>query len=319
MKKHYDKILFDMNSLGYAAHSARELRLSDGSQIQAVFFTLKMVKRAIDEYAGPETKCIGLWDSKAQWRYDIHPEYKGKRDDDPVKKASRGEYKRQVPIIRKMFALVGLEQRFAQGEEADDLGAALVHNRAPGEKILVVTGDHDWLQLVSDDVDWYDPRELGKHVNAGNFTEVTKCANVVVFAQTKAILGDSSDNVKGVAGIGDKSCPLMFEQWGSIANFFKWTATKTEIVKGDVDSRLNRYMKALNQFAYGPGKAQFIRNMNLMNLLSKRHRGTEILDKQVILPAKQDMEEFNLMCHEYAFMTIIKSLPVWQKTFAQGV
>ncbi len=318
MKK-YDTILIDSNSIGYAAHNARELHVG-GNQVQAIFYSLKMIKKVIDTFSTPgSTETIALWDSKANWRYDLCPEYKGKRDDDPVKKLSRQEYKRQVPLIRKAMSLIGLQQRFAKGDEADDLGAALVHNRKPGTKILLVTGDHDWLQLVCDDVDWYDPREMGRLVTRSTFEEFTGVKNPVVFSQAKAILGDSSDNIKGVAGLGDKAVTAIFDQWGSVAKLFAWADSSietAEFMRGDLPDSLSRHRNPMTKFCFGEGKDQFLRNMKLMNLLSKRHRSSDILANQVTLETLYDEEAFVDMCHELAFMSIVKSMPNWASTFA---
>lgn len=319
MKKHYDLILIDSNSLGYAAHAGREL-LASGVQVQAIFFSLKMLKKAIRTFASPETVSIALWDHKANWRYDICPEYKGKRDDDPVKKASRKEYKRQVPIIRKAFGLIGLEQRFAVGEEADDLASAIVHARMPGTKILMISGDCDWLQMVNEDTDWYDPRGEGKMVTMANFEQATGAKTPVAFSQMKAILGDGSDNIKGVEGLGDKATELIFANWGSVPGMYKFAATfpagTVEFAKGDLPEGFSRHRKPMSRFCFGDGKERFIRNMKLMNLLSKRHRGDDILAKQVICRTAFDEEAFTDFCHENVFMSIVKEMPQWQSIFA---
>lgn len=314
----YDMIIIDTNSIGYAAHSARVLKHSSG-EVQAIFFGLKMIKRAIDEYATPgHTEVIALWDSRAKWRYALHPEYKGKRDDDPVKKASRKEYKRQVPFLRKALSMIGIEQRFAENEEADDLAASIVHNN-PGKRILLVSGDGDWLQLINIHVDWYDPREDGKHVNQSCFVASVGWNNVVQFSQAKAVLGDSSDNIKGPDGLGEKAFAMIVHHWGGIPGLIKWSqsfpAGKTEFVKGELPADFNRHRKAMSNFCFGEGLAIFKRNMKLMNLLGPRHRSTEILDKQVILKTSFDEAAFTDFCHEFAFMSIAKTMQQWVKTF----
>lgn len=320
-KKIYDRILIDANSIGYAAHNARELNHRTG-QVQAVFFSLKMIKKAIETFGTPGTTLSSaLWDSKAKWRYALWPEYKGKRDNTPEKAVSRREYKRQVPLIRKAFSLIGLQQMFADGDEADDLAAAIVHNRKPGEKILLVSGDHDWLQLVNEDVDWYDPRVDGLFVDTSNFEEVTGYANTVLFSQSKALEGDGSDNIPGVAGIGEKAIPLMFKEWGGVAKLFSHAdsliaAGAIEFDKVHLPAELSFWRKKLSEFCFGDGRAVFKRNMQLMNLLSKRHRGTEILDNQVVLKSKWDEDAFIDFCHEYAFITIVTGMKQWRNTFA---
>lgn len=310
-------ILIDGNSIGYAAHNARELK-SNGRQVQAIFFTLKMIKKVLDEFGGEFNQAIILWDSRAKWRYALHPAYKGKRDDSPEKKASRDAYKAQVPDIRKSLALLGLEQMFAQNEEADDLGAALVHNRKPGQKILLVTGDKDWLQMVSDDVSWYDPREEGQLITAQDFHSKTGFPNVVQFSQAKAILGDSSDNIPGVDGLGEKAVTNLFNLFGGVSKFVQAAqAHGREFEKGELPEELSRFRKKLNAFAFGDQMEVFKRNMQLMNLLSKRHRSTDILDKIVTLPTALDEDAFVEFCHENAFMSIARSMHEWRATLSQ--
>lgn len=320
MTKQYDLILIDGNSIGYAAHNARVLKHRTG-EIQAVFFGLKMMKKAIEQFGTPgRTQSACLWDDKAKWRYALHPEYKGKRDNTPEKAVSRREYKRQVPILRQALSLAGLEQRFAKGDEADDLAAAIVHNRTPNQKILLVSGDHDWLQLVCDDVDWFDPRTEGKFVDVSNFEEVTGCKTVAEFAQSKALIGDDSDNIKGVAGIGEKAVPMVFKQWGSIPKLFQYAdslgAGKTEFDKSEIPAELSRWRKPLSVFCFGAEREVFKRNMQLMSLLSKRHRSNEIIKNQIILKSAFNENGFIDLCHEYAFMTIVTNMNQWRKTFA---
>jgi 5'-3' exonuclease len=318
MTKQYDLILIDGNSIGYAAHNARVLKHRTG-EIQAVFFGLKMMKKAIEQFGTPgRTQSACLWDDRAKWRYAIHPEYKGKRDNTPEKAVSRREYKRQVPILRQALSLAGLEQRFAKGDEADDLASAIVHNRTPNQKILLVSGDHDWLQMVCDDVDWFDPRTEGLFVDVNNFEEVTGCKNVVEFAQSKAMIGDGSDNIKGVEGIGDKAVPLIFKQWGSVAKLFAWADSLPvkEVSKSDLPPELSFWRKKIENFVFGDGREVFKRNMQLMSLLSKRHRSNEIINNQIILKSAFNESGFIDLCHEYAFMTIITDMKNWRKTFA---
>lgn len=319
----YDLILIDGNSIGYAAHNARELKHRTG-QVQAIFFGMKMIKKAIDTYGTPgRTQVIVLWDDKAKWRYDLFPEYKGKRDNTPDKAVSRREYKRQTPILRSALSILGVEQRFAKGDEADDLAGALVHNRTPNQKILLVSGDQDWLQLVCDDVDWFDPRNTekypgGRFIDASGFEVATGCKSAAQFVQQKALIGDSSDNINGVAGIGEKTVPLIFDNWASIPKLFAWADALSvpEVLKEDLPAELHRCRSIMNQFCFGPGREVFKRNMQLMNLLSKRHRSKDIIANQVVLKSAWDENAFIDLCHEYAFMSIVTNMNQWRKTFA---
>ena len=313
------KIIVDGNSIGYAAHSVRELTVN-GKQVQAIFFTLKMLKAVLDKFGEQANELVVLWDSRAEWRYEIFPEYKGKRDDSPEKVKSRKAYKEQTPIIRQMLSMLGVAQSMAKGEEADDLGAALVHNRKPGDRIILVSGDKDWLQLVCPEVMWYDPREEGRTVIAQTFAEKTGFSNPVLFSQAKAILGDTSDNINGVDGIGEKCLDLLFKLYGSIPKFIQSAAAHSETArrefeKGDLPEELSRWRKKLNSFAYGEGLEIFKRNMQLMNLLSKRHRSTEIIEKVVMSQSPMDMDGFIDKCHELSFASIARKPEEWKQAF----
>lgn len=312
-------IIIDGNSIGYAAHNARVLN-HNGRQVQAIFFSLKMIKRVIDTFGSQYDRLIVVWDTHAAWRYAIYPEYKGKRDNNPEKRASRQAYKEQVPLIRKALSLLGVEQAVSKGEEADDLGAAMVHNRKPGEKILLVSGDVDWAQLVAPGVVWYDPREDGKTISIQTFEEMTGFANPVLFSQAKAVLGDTSDNVKGVDGVGDKCLGLLFKYYGSVPKFIEGANVharlcQPEFLKGELPEDLGRFRKKLNEFAFGEGLEVFKRNMKLMNLLSKRHRSTEILDKMVVVNTPYQEEAFEDFCLENAFMSIVNRIGDWRGSF----
>lgn len=314
-----NKILVDGNSIGYAAHNARELK-QNGRQVQAIFFTLKMIKSVINNFGHQYDELIVLWDTPAKWRYAIHPEYKGKRDDDPVKRASRQAYKEQVPLIRKALSLLGIKQMVSPDEEADDLAAAIVHNRQPDEKILLVSGDMDWAQLVAPGVVWHDPREDGKTIMLSTFVEKTGYANPVLLSQAKAVLGDTSDNIKGIDGVGEKCLALLFKYYRSIPGFFEGANTHAKLcqpmfLKDELPEELSRWRKKLNEFAFGGGFEVFKRNMQLMNLLSKRHRSTEILDKAVSVVTPYDEEAFTDFCAGFAFMSITRNINEWRQAF----
>lgn len=312
-------ILVDGNSIGYAAHSVKELT-NNGQQVQAIFYSLSMIKKAIEKF--PECQdVVVLWDTKAKFRFDLYPEYKGKRDDSPEKKASREAYKSQVPLIRKAYALLGIEQRVSAGYEADDLAGAIVQSEHGYDQIVMVTGDKDWLQLSRPGVMWYDPREDGKLVGPGGFQQFTGCHNPNVFLQVKALLGDSSDNIKGVAGVGDKCIEHLTNYFGSPMKFLAWAEqhygkSYRMFEKGELPDELNRWKGKLADFVWGDQKEVFKRNMKLMNLMTPAHRSGEILTKSSSVKSKYDHEGFIEFCHTHAFFSIIKRIGFWQKTFA---
>ncbi len=202
------------------------------------------------EIANPLKNCkiIVLWDGKS-WRKDYKSNYKANRDipteTHPDKKVEERRLKKiaekaviyeNAKLVKNILKLTNIVQISADNWEADDLAGYIVKDTArenllcykdDGEApdytnfrpITLLTGDQDWLQLVSNGVKWKDVRSPYKEININNFSAHTGYTNPKVFLEGKYLLGDTGDNVKGLEGFGEKKTQKFFELYGDIKSF----------------------------------------------------------------------------------------------------
>jgi len=151
-----------------------------------------------------------FFDSRGpSFRNDIFPDYKANRPPMPDELAA------QLPYVRKVTQGFRVKSFEKQGYEADDLiGTAAVLAEKQGFNVILVSGDKDFMQLVSDRILIFDPVKdcmLGpEEVKAKTGVYPEKICDMM------ALTGDSSDNVPGVPGIGKKTAPTLIEDFGSL-------------------------------------------------------------------------------------------------------
>ncbi|MGK2944324.1 MAG: DNA polymerase I [Desulfuromonadales bacterium] len=200
--------LIDASSYIYRAYYAiRHLSNSQGMATNAIYGFTNMLLKVIREHQ-PERVAV-VFDSKGPtFRKDLYPEYKANRSAMPEDLAP------QIPYIKRLvhaFNLPGIEMA---GYEADDIIATLAKKfAAKGMQVTVVTGDKDLMQIVSDRVRLLDTMK-DKVSGPAEVAERFGGADKVVDVQ--ALAGDSSDNVPGVPGIGEKTAKALIDEYGDI-------------------------------------------------------------------------------------------------------
>jgi len=282
-------VLVDGNSIGYANHNGTKLTCN-GMEVQAIFGVIKSIRNL--KIAYPNHKLLVLWDGHAQWRYDLHPDYKSNRGKDAASLERREKYRLQRPHIQRALSLLGVSQMTCSSAEADDLAGYT--SRQYGEEILLVSGDKDWLQLVNERTSWFDPR-FDKKVNHANFFDMTGYLTPQAFLQGKALQGDTSDVIPGVGGIGEKGAPEFLAEFQSVPRFFSLVDEGKFVPK----------KKAHINLASEEGRAKFTRNMALMNLLNvPTPKREDITASKTTL----DVDGFRDLCNEFAFVSLISKL-----------
>ena len=317
-------LLIDGNSLGYAAQNSPSLTAND-MPVQAIFYCLQMIKNAIrknPEYVAP----IVLWDGHAQFRYDLLPTYKGDRGKDERSKQMRDEFKVQRPEIIKALELLGIAQIHPENFEADDIAGFLVRRATEStKKSLLVSGDRDWLQLVNALTSWYDPRSTGTSViGKSEFRAFTGFQNPKQFIQGKAILGDKSDSIDGVPGLGEKASVSIMDHFGSVSALVKnyrehGPFADRKVIKdgessthaSDIPSSLSRFRKKLDALC---GEKEvlktFVNNIKLMDLTDPS-RDEEIKEDCKIVRSRRDHDGFLDFCGHHKFASIIRNQNEW--------
>lgn len=326
-------LIVDGNSLGHANHNATKLTVGE-METQAIFGTTKSIQKLALAYPG--WQIIVLWDGKAQFRFDLLPEYKGTRvAKNDKEQQSKDSYKRQVPFIRKALQLMGVRQMLVTSLEADDLAGILSKRlSSAGNQVVLVSGDKDWLQLINPNVLWFDPIR-DRRCGHGGFFEFTGYRTPEQFVDGKALMGDGSDNISGVGGIGEKGAPEFIAEFGSVEKFFEMCDSGAFKPKKKAHINLcssitpEDWEKAYsgdpeNEDAHkkhtaawpGQGRILFRRNRKLMNLLDVPNPKKE--DVTLIAPTL-NREVFKSLCEKLAFHSILRDLDTFLKPFEQPV
>ncbi len=193
-----------------AFYAIRELTNSRGFPTNAVYGFTTMLLRFLREHK-PEWIAVAFDVKGPTFRHEAFPEYKANR------KATPDSLLPQIPRIKEVvraFAIPVLEQR---GIEADDiLGTLAVRHAAAGGQVVVVSGDKDLLQLVSERILVMDPMRDKTYDVAAVREKFGVGPDKVV--EILGLTGDASDNVPGVPGIGPKHAQRLIEEFGTVEN-----------------------------------------------------------------------------------------------------
>ena len=191
---------------------AKYNRRSDGVPTGAVRMFCIMLWRILAEMKPDErpTHLAVVFDkSEKTFRTDLYPDYKAHRPDPP------DDLRPQFPLIRDAVRAFDLPSIEMLGYEADDLIATYVREaRAAGATVTIVASDKDLMQLVSDDVVMYDTMKDRRIGIPEVIEKFGVPPNKVI--EVQALIGDSTDNVPGVPGIGPKTAAQLISEYGDL-------------------------------------------------------------------------------------------------------
>ncbi len=211
-------LLIDGHSIMFRAFYGMPAAMTapDGTHTNAVYGFISILNRMIEE-TSPDYLACAFDLSAPTFRHKMYPEYKGTRS------AAPEEFHEQVPLIRSILSDMGIPVLSEEGWEADDiLGTLARQAEEQGVKVSLVSGDRDLLQIASDGTEIIIPK-----TKAGNTTyehygpeQVKEAFGVTPyeFIELKALMGDSSDNVPGLPGVGPKTALKILTQFGTIEN-----------------------------------------------------------------------------------------------------
>ncbi len=226
-------MLLDGNSLAYRAFyalPAENFKTQGGLTTNAVYgFTAMLINLLRDEQPSHIAAAFDV--SRQTFRVDKYPEYKAGRSSTP------DEFRGQIDITKEVLVALGITVLAEPGFEADDIIATLATQAEDdGYRVLVVTGDRDSLQLVSDDVTVLYPRK-----GVSELTRFTPEAVVEKYGLTPqqypdfaALRGDPSDNLPGIPGVGEKTATKWIAEYGSLQAL----VDNVDAVKGKVGDAL---------------------------------------------------------------------------------
>jgi len=214
-------VLIDGNNLLFrsffaTAYTGNLMRNSKGFPTNAIFGFINMLKKIIDEEK-PEYLMVAF-DKGKTFRHEKFEVYKGKRDETP------NELKLQFPVSRRLCDAMGIKYYEIDNYEADDIigtFSKVIDNSSEYEG-LIVSSDKDLLQLISDknkvkllktkDYIMMDKKEFE---NTYGLSDPKKMIDI------KALMGDASDNIPGVKGIGEKTALSLLQKYGSLDGVYE--------------------------------------------------------------------------------------------------
>ena len=226
-------MLLDGNSLAFRAFyalPAENFKTQGGLTTNAVYgFTAMLINLLRDEQPSHIAAAFDV--SRQTFRKEKYPEYKEGRS------ATPDEFRGQIDITKEVLGALGITTLAEPGFEADDIIATLATQaEREGYRVLVVTGDRDSLQLVSDDVTVLYPRK-----GVSELTRFTPDAVVEKYGLTPrqypdfaALRGDPSDNLPGIPGVGEKTASKWIVEYGSLQSL----VDNVDKVKGKVGDAL---------------------------------------------------------------------------------
>lgn len=211
MPKHL--VVLDGYSLLYRAfYATRYLSTSDGRPTNAIYGFVSMLFYILEKDR-PDAVVVALDAPGKTFRHQQYSEYKGTR------RETAEELKTQLVVSRDLIAALGIKSYECPGFEADDVVGTIARQAVEhGYDTTIVTGDLDSLQLVDDhvrvmtmqrgvtEVIFYKPEDVHKRYGFGP----------EYVPDYKAIVGDTSDNIPGVPGIGEKGATEIIQQFGSL-------------------------------------------------------------------------------------------------------
>jgi len=279
-------IIIDGSSLVHRAFYALPLlTTANGLYTNAVYgFTTMMVK-LLDELR-PDLLAVAFDKGKITFRNDTYAEYKAHRKPTP------GELSAQFPLVKEMLQALGIKMIEQAGYEADDIiGTLAAQGGKLGHEVIIVTGDRDALQLISPQVkvmltkkgisemEVYDAQAFEEKYGVSPRQQI----------DLKGLMGDTSDNIPGVPGIGEKTATKLIAEYGTIENLLE-----------NIDQISGKKMQ------------ENLRNNKEIALLSKK-LATIICDMPIefeteLFEFHPDLEKIKERCIQFEFKTLLAKI-----------
>lgn len=213
-------LLFDGLSIANRAfYGIPLLTNKEGRYTNAVYGFLNIMISMIEKEK-PDLVGVAFDVSAPTFRHIQNVEYKGTRKGMPQ------ELREQIPLLKEVLALMNVHILQKEGFEADDiLGTLAKAGERDGYNMVVVSGDRDLLQITSEDIELKIPKtkQQGTEIESYFAKDVVEKYEVspLEFIDVKGLMGDASDNIKGVPGIGEKTAIKLIKQYHSIENLYE--------------------------------------------------------------------------------------------------
>ena len=230
------------NALYRAFFAIPGLRAPDGTPTNAAYGFETMLGKILRE-EDPDHVVVVLDAPGRTFRHELYADYKATRDAQPE------DLTRQIPLVRELALAHRIRVVEAEGVEADDVIATLVRSAPADARIGIVSTDKDLMQLVDDRVELLDgikDRRYGPDEVEARFGVLPERV-----LDLRALVGDPSDNIPGVKGIGEKGAAKLIGEWGDLESLIEHRdeisakRTRKALEAGIEDARLSKRLATL--------------------------------------------------------------------------
>lgn len=207
-------LVLDGNSIvNRAFYGIKLLSTKDGRFTNGIFGFLNILF-SLREHYNPEAVAIAFDVKSPTFRHEMYSEYKGNRKGMPE------ELAQQMPVLKNLLSAMGYKLIECAGWEADDIIGTLAKSCQDGDFCYIATGDRDSLQLVDEKVNVLlaAPKAGKTETIVYDIEKIIEDKGVepIKLIDVKALMGDTSDNIPGVQGIGEKTATDLIKKYGSI-------------------------------------------------------------------------------------------------------
>ena len=189
------------------------LSTSKGFPTNALYGFINMLQKVVKDEK-PDYLCVAFDSKEKTFRHDIYPDYKANRDAPPEDLA------KQFPYFEPLVDAFNISSIRIPGYEADDIiGTLALKGSKAGFRVVIVSGDKDMMQLVGPKVQMLDTMK-NKRIGVDEVKEKFGVPPEKVI-EVMGLMGDSSDHIPGVKGVGPKTATELIQKYGSIKELYK--------------------------------------------------------------------------------------------------
>lgn len=278
-------LAIDGNSIiNRAYYGIRPLSNHQGIFTNALFGFMNIYFKALNE-VNPDAIAVAFDLSAPTFRHEADKEYKSNR------KGMPDELAMQMPYLKQILKYMGISCLTAEGFEADDiLGTLAEACDSSGQECVILTGDRDSLQLITEKVSVHLATNKETIVYTPEVFKAEYGFEPIHLIDLKALMGDTSDHISGVKGIGDKTAKPLIQNYKTIENLY---------------AHLEEIKSASNRKKLSDGK-QDAENSKFLATIVKNAPVSKNLSDYV--PAKQDSENLRRLLTELEMYKLLERL-----------
>jgi len=290
-------VLIDGNSIlnraFYGIMSSKMLMLEDGTYTNAIYGFLSIMFKIIDDL-NPEYMAVAFDLKAPTHRHKLYEGYKATRH------AMPNELAQQMPILKEILRAMNITIIEKEGYEADDVIGTLSRiGENANLDVTILSGDRDNFQLITEKIIVRIPHTKAGKTEVEDFTvkKVKEKYELMPkdLIEVKGLMGDSSDNIPGVPGVGEKTALSLVKQFGTIENLYKALEEGTDEIKGKMREKLveNKELAILSK-ELGTINLEVPVNLQVEELKLKEWNKEEVVELFKKLKFNRFMDRFGL-------------------------